>query len=62
MTSGSRYCVQDAGIAFKVFVLGTGVIEFALVFVDLEHPNAGGWLVCVVCSLLNSVHSGYYQA
>ena len=43
LTSGSRYWVQDAGIGFKVFVLDTGVIKFALIFVDLEHPPVVGW-------------------
>ena len=38
-----------------------GVIEFVLVFVILEHPNAGGWLVRVICSLFHSVHSGDYM-
>lgn len=42
-----------------MFVLGAGVIEFVLVFVDLDHPNADGWLVCIVCSSFHSVHSGY---
>jgi len=48
-------------VGFKVFVSGAGVIEFALVFVVLEHVNAGGWLVCLVCSSFHSVHSGDYQ-
>jgi len=40
---------------FKVFPLGTSVIECAFV---PGHPKASGWPVCVVRSLFQSMHSG----
>jgi hypothetical protein len=54
---------QDVGVEFKVFALGAGVIEFALVFVVLGIQTlVVGWWSALSAPRFTPMHIGHYQA